>query len=94
METKITCPLGSDCQKIVGDHIEQCAWYVKLKGKNPQDGTDIEEYRCAMAWQPVLAIEHTSSMHGMSASVQSLRNETIKRQNVALEVINAKSIES
>jgi len=93
LKTVLTCPLGSDCQKIVGDEIHQCHWYVKLAGKDPQTGKDIEDYRCAIAWQPILAIEGNGATHGLAASVQSLRNETVKRQDIALGAFNdAKTI--
>ena len=85
-----TCPLGHTCEKIVGDHIERCAWYVKLIGKNPQDGKDIDESRCSMAWQPILMIEGNGLAMGTNASIQSMRNESLKRQDLALGALNAK----
>lgn len=84
METKITCPLGSECEKVVGDHVERCAWYTAVEGKNPQDQTDIKESRCAMSWIPILLIEGTSRTVNVAAAVESLRNETVKRQDAAL----------
>lgn len=95
LEIETFCPLGKKCQEIKDNKIHQCAWYVKLQGKNPQTGDPIEEYRCAIAWQPILAIENNGATHGLASSVQSLRNETVKRQNIALGVMqNAKTIES
>ena len=93
METKITCPLGHSCQKVVDDHIEQCAWYVKLSGQDPQSGKVVDDYKCAMYWQPVLMVDSSRMNAQVASSIQSLRNETVKRQNVALEVLsNAKAI--
>ena len=92
LKVELTCPLGSTCEKVVGDHIERCAWYVKLEGKNPQTGKDINESKCAIAWQPLLMIEISGGVNRTSASVQSLRNETVKRQDKALEVVNAQVI--
>jgi hypothetical protein len=46
-----------------------------------------------MAWQPVLLIEGNGVGHKLNASIQSLRNETLNRQDKALEAINAKTIE-
>jgi hypothetical protein len=90
METKITCPLGSECERINGDHIERCAWFIELEGKHPQTGKEIRESKCAMAWQPLLIIEGNAESRGASAAIQSLRNETIKRQEKALEVVREK----
>lgn len=93
LETVGTCPLGSDCQKVVDGKIHQCNWYIKLAGKDPQTGENIEDYRCAIAWQPILAIEGNGAIAGVSSSVQSLRNETVKRQDIALGAFNnAKTI--
>ena len=93
METKITCPLGSECEKAVDGVLEVCAWYVKLQGKNPQTGENINEQRCAIAWQPILAIEGNGAVSGVAASIQSLRNETVARQDIALGAFNnAKTI--
>lgn len=92
MDIISTCPLGSHCERIIKGHIERCAWYVEMEGKHPQSGKDIRESRCAMAWQPILALEGNGINHHTAASIQSLRNETVKRQNLALEVINAKAI--
>ena len=92
IEIKKTCPLGHTCRKTVGDHIEECMWNIKLVGENPQSGESIDEYGCAIAWQPVLAIEGNKETRGVAVSLQSFRNETVARQDAALEVIDAKAI--
>ena len=94
LETVTTCPLGSECQEVKDGKMYQCAWYIKLQGKDPQTGKDVDDYRCAIAWQPILAIEGNGASHGIAASVQSLRNETVKRQDIALGAFNAKTISS
>lgn len=87
IETITTCPLGSECRKIVDGKIHQCAWYVSLKGNDPQDGSPISESRCAIAWQPLLMVEGSRETSRVAASVQSLRNETVIRQDRAIEVM-------
>lgn len=97
MSIKITtvCPLGCECEKAVEGGIERCAWYVKLRGQDPQSGSDIDEWRCSMAWQPILMIEGNSMANKTASSIQSFRNETVARQEIALGVItNAKTITS
>ena len=88
LEIELTCPLGSTCEQIIDGKIHRCAWYVELKGKDPQTGEDIAESRCAMAWQPLLAIEGNGAIKGVAISVQSLRNEHSKRQDKALEALD------
>lgn len=94
LEKKIVCPLGCECQKVVDGIIEQCAWYVKLRGSNPQTGKEMDEYRCSMAWQPILMIEGNGNSYNIASSIQSLRNETVKRQDQALEVVRHAKISS
>lgn len=88
IKVKTTCPLGSECEKVVGDEIHRCAWYVKLQGKNPQDDTPMDEWRCSMAWQPILMVEGNGAQMHVNKSVLSLREETIKRQEIALGVFD------
>ncbi len=92
LNVKITCPLGSTCEKVSGDHIERCAWYVKLEGTNPQNGERVDDWKCAMAWQPLLMIEGNCQTRAVAVSVQSFRNESLLNQQQAIKVIeNAKT---
>jgi len=95
LEVKLSCPLGSCCEKVVDNHIERCAWYVKLEGVNPQNGDRIDEWKCAMAWQPILMIEGNGQTRSVAASIQSFRNDTLAQQENAIRVLeNVKVIES
>jgi len=87
MDTIGTCPLGHECQKAVDGRVEQCNWFIKMKGSNPQDGSEIDEYRCAVAWMPLLSVAHTQTAAQTNASVQSLRNETVARQELAIKAV-------
>jgi len=87
VEVTITCPLGSVCERIVDGKLERCAWYVKMVGTNPNTGEDVDEARCAIAWQPLLAVDTNGKLDQTVSSVQSMRNETIKRQDLALGVV-------
>jgi len=87
IEVVLSCPLGSTCRKVVDNKIHQCAWYVKIEGTNPQTGKDVSDSKCAIAWQPILSVAQASEIRSTGATLQSLRNESIKRQNVALEAM-------
>jgi hypothetical protein len=95
IETVNTCPLGSDCEKIVEGKLHRCNWYVEMAGM-AQDGSEYKESKCAIAWQPILMVEMSSTNRGTSSAVESLRNETIKRQDAAIQLAkgfdNAKEI--
>lgn len=81
METKIVCPLGSECEKAKEGYIERCAWYTKLIGKNPQDQKDIEEWGCAMSWLPLMLVENAQTVRRTAKATESFRNEMVKGQS-------------
>lgn len=98
MEAIIDCPLGSKCEYIGDDkRLHRCAWHVKIAGTTPQ-GESVDEWRCAIAWQPILMLEMSAKVRGTSSAIESLRNETVKRQDAALQIArgipDAKVIES
>lgn len=94
IEVVQTCPLGSVCEEVRDSKIHRCAWLVKLQGEDPQSGKPVDQSKCAMAWQPILMIENSGISKEVAGSVQSLRNETVNRQDAALEVFrNAQNIE-
>lgn len=95
MEVRVTCPFGSECEKARDGYIERCAWYTEIEGKNPQNGERINEWRCAISWLPMLQIESNGVNISTNAAIESMRNETVKRQDLALGVMaNAKAIKS
>ena len=72
-EVKANCPLDGfkPCRQI------DCAWFVQLRGTNPNTGQDIDEWGCAMAWQPILMIENSQQQRQTAAAVESFRNEMV-----------------
>jgi len=91
IETVLTCPLGSKCKEIKDGKIHQCAWFTKLAGRNPQTGESMDEEGCAIAWLPLMQVEVAQANRGTSEAVISLREETIKRQDAALNRISNQS---
>ena len=86
IKTILTCPLGHQCEIVKGDEIHRCAWFTALAGRNPQTGESIDEKGCAIAWLPIMQVEVAQANRGTAEAVVSLRNETIKRQDKALEM--------
>ena len=76
---EIICPLGSKCEEIKDGKIYRCAWYTKLKGKDPQSEEQVEEWGCAIAWMPLMQVEVAQMSRGVNESVSSLRNEVVTR---------------
>ena len=87
IETLLTCPLGSKCKEVKDNKIHQCAWFIKLAGKNPTTGEDIDEYGCAMAWTPILLIENANTNRGQTAAIESLRNETVAQGQTTNQIL-------
>ena len=83
LESKDNCPLNKfkPCKKF------DCAWYIKVMGKDPQTNTDIEEWRCAVSWFPMLLIENSQRQMQTGASVESFRNEMVKAYGVSNKIL-------
>ena len=67
------CPLlKKDCVGL------QCAWFTQVRGHNPNTGTEVDEWSCAIVWLPVLLIENSQQQRSTGAAVESFRNEMVK----------------
>lgn len=85
LPTETFCPVNRDnvCREVRDNKVHICRWFVKMAGKD-EKGDDVEEWRCAHVWAPVLMVESSSTNRGISAAINSLRNETVKRQELAI----------
>lgn len=87
MKKVLSCPLGHKCQEAVDGEIRQCAWFVKLAGRNPNTGEEVDEHACSMTWLPVLLIENANTSRSTSAAVESFRNEVVKANEASQLVL-------
>ena len=90
MEIKITCPLGSTCEEIKDNKMHRCSWYTQIQGKNPQSEEVIDEWRCAIAFMPMLQVEMSQTNRGQTNAIASFRDEMIKGNNEMLAVQSAR----
>lgn len=83
IESKANCPLNNfnPCRQL------DCAWFMKIRGKDPQTESEIEEWGCAMAWLPILTIENSQQQRQTGAAVESFRNEMVKNNEVSQRVL-------
>jgi hypothetical protein len=94
LESKSNCPLNGfqPCK------LWECSWFIEVKGKHPQTGTDMNEWGCAMAWMPVMMIENSQQQRHTGAAVESFRNEMVKAneasQKILLETAKVKHIDN
>lgn len=85
LEPKSNCPLDGfkPCRQL------ECAWFMKVRGNNPNTGEEIDDYGCSMAWLPVLMIENSQQQRHTGAAVESFRNEMVKSNQVSQQVLLA-----
>lgn len=88
IEIKEECPLGAICEKVKGDEIVRCRWYINVKGKEPQSEELIDQWDCTMIWLPKLLIENAQTNRGQTAAIESFRNEMVEGQNTFNGLIN------
>lgn len=83
IESKTNCPLNSfePCKEL------ECAWFMKLRGMNPNTGQDVDEWGCSMAWLPILLIENSQQQRQTGAAVESFRNEMVKANEMNTQIL-------
>ena len=74
LEVEDNCPLNNfkKCKQF------KCSWFVQMKGTNPNDGKEVDEYACAIAWLPMLLVENAMQSRQAGAAIESFRNEMVK----------------
>ena len=60
---------------------DKCAWWMQVRGKDPQSEKEIDNYGCAVTWLPILQIETSQQTRQAGAAVESLRNNVVDAQN-------------
>ena len=85
LEQKTNCPLDSfkPCKQL------DCAWFIAVRGNNPNTGEEIDDYGCSMAWMPILMIENSQQQRSTGAAIESFRNEMVKANLVSQQVLLA-----
>ena len=81
--------MGSTCEEIKDNKMHRCAWYTQMQGKNPQSEEMIDEWRCAIAFMPMLQVEMSQTNRGQTNAIASFRDEMIKGNNQMLAVQSA-----
>lgn len=85
LEPKLNCPLYGfkPCRQL------ECAWFMKVRGSNPNTGEEIDDYGCSVAWLPLLMIENSQQQRQTGAAVESFRNDMVKSTEVGQQVLLA-----
>lgn len=65
------CPFHrEDMSKVC----HKCPLWTRVMGKHPQSEEMMDDWRCALAWLPVLMIENSQQQRQTTAAMESLRN--------------------
>jgi len=85
IQAESNCPLDGfkPCRQLA------CAWFMKIRGKDPQSEKEIDEWGCSMAWLPILMIENSQQQRSTGAAVESFRNEMVKANEVGQRALLA-----
>ncbi len=67
------CPLNKfkPCKKL------ECAWFIEVRGTNPNTGDETSEWGCAISWLPVMLIENAQQSRQTGAAIESFRNAVV-----------------
>ena len=81
IESKNQCPLNNfePCKQL------DCAWFLKIRGMNPNTGEDIDDWGCSISWLPILLIENSLTNRQTGAAVESFRKEMVKANEVTYQ---------
>jgi hypothetical protein len=85
IEPKANCPLDNfnPCRQL------ECAWFLKIRGSNPNTGQELDDWGCSMAWLPIMMIENSQQQRSTGAAVESFRNEMVKANEVGQRILLA-----
>jgi hypothetical protein len=83
IEVKSNCPLNGfePCKQM------ECAWFIQIRGTDPNTGEEVDDWGCAMAWMPTLMIENAQQSRQTGAAVESFRNEMVKSNDLNRDIL-------
>lgn len=69
---------GTFCPLIKKDCVQlKCAWFIMLRGTNPNTGKEVDEWVCAVTSLPMLQLEVAKEVRQGAAATESFRNEVV-----------------
>lgn len=81
---------GKWCPLIKKDCVEhKCAWYMHIRGLDPNTGQEVDHWGCSVSWMPMLLIENSQQQRSTSSAVESFRNEMVKAHETNQQMLDA-----
>lgn len=78
------CPLH---RKDVSKVCHVCPMWIQIRGNHPQTGEKVDDWRCSLAWMPVLMIETAQQTRQAGAAIESFRNEMVEANDITTKLI-------
>jgi hypothetical protein len=90
LEVKDNCPINNfePCKKF------DCAWFIEVRGTNPQTGEEITDWSCSIAMLPMLLIENAKQSSQTGAAVENFRNVMVEQQKDLLGLAQSREVET
>lgn len=81
------CSEFAKCETYKDGKLVTCPKYIAMSGQNPETGEMISEiWDCSDNWAVKLMVEQSRQTRSVAAAVESMRNETIVRQDSFLSL--------
>lgn len=83
LTVKENCPLNGfeSCKQF------DCAWFVHMRGTDPNSGQEVDEHSCAVSWMPLLLVENALHTRHTGSAVESFRNEMVKANQTSQNLL-------
>lgn len=83
IKAKTNCPLNNfePCKEL------ECAWFMSVRGTNPNTGEEIDDWGCAQVWMPILMIENSQQQRQTGAAIESFRNEMVRSNEASQQML-------
>lgn len=86
------CPDTGFTQKCGDGRKGKCPHWIHVQGAHPQSGETVDMWDCSHRWLPILVIDLIRRTNSQGAAVESLRNELVKREDMATQIMRLASI--
>lgn len=82
---KTNCPINKfePCKEL------ECAWFLNIRGTNPNTGESKDEWGCAVTWMPITILESARMSAQTGAAVESFRNEMVRSNEASQQLLAA-----
>lgn len=82
------CPFN---QRDMSEVCHKCPMWIHVRGKHPQTGEELDDWRCSFAWMPYLMIENTLMQCQTGAAVESFRNEMVQANETVRQLAHSRT---